>query len=154
MARNTKKELLGDVSLIVAGRNPDDEMVELCGKTKKCTLVDSPEDIAPFFQGAALYIAPIFSGAGMKVKVAEALSYGLRVIGTSHALIGYEEARCFCCTANDADAFEKAILRYIGEDTEENRSACKEMYERLYALERSCKDFGRAITKMYGEEKR
>lgn len=43
----------------------------------------------PYFNNAELYIAPIFDGAGMKVKVAEALSYALPVVGTSHAFEGY-----------------------------------------------------------------
>ena len=40
---------------------------------------------------ATLVIGPIFEGAGMKVKTAEALSYGKVFIGTDESLIGYKE---------------------------------------------------------------
>ena len=39
--------------------------------------------------GAALVIAPIFDGSGMKTKVAEALMHGKHVVGTPEAFSGY-----------------------------------------------------------------
>lgn len=47
------------------------------------------DDLSPFYAGAALVIAPILSGSGMKTKVAEALMHGKRVVGTSEAFTGY-----------------------------------------------------------------
>jgi polysaccharide biosynthesis protein PslH len=59
------------------------ENVEMLGRV---------DDLGAVFTGATVFVAPIFSGAGMKVKVAEALMYGCPVIGTSNALRGYEGA--------------------------------------------------------------
>jgi len=111
--RIQQEGLLQGVTLLVAGRKPDPEMVSLCGETENCMLVNSPESIEPYFKTAKLYVAPIFSGAGMKVKVAEALSYGLHVVGTHHALIGYEEAVDYTSEANDAKAFYDLIIEYM-----------------------------------------
>ena len=36
-------------------------------------------------------VAPIFSGSGMKTKVAESSGYGKTVFATSEAIIGYEK---------------------------------------------------------------
>lgn len=47
------------------------------------------EDLSPWYAGAALVIAPILSGSGMKTKVAEALMHGKRVVGTTEAFTGY-----------------------------------------------------------------
>ena len=44
-----------------------------------------------WYRGAKAVIAPIFDGSGMKTKVAEALMFGKKVVGTSEAFCGYEE---------------------------------------------------------------
>jgi glycosyltransferase involved in cell wall biosynthesis len=60
-----------------------DPRVRIYGK------VDSVE---AFYQGAGIVVAPIFSGAGMKVKIAEAMMYGKPVIASQFALVGYEQS--------------------------------------------------------------
>lgn len=53
-------------------------------------LVGPVDDLSPYYAGAALVIAPILSGSGMKTKVAEALMHGKRVVGTAEAFAGYD----------------------------------------------------------------
>jgi len=48
------------------------------------------EDLSALYRGASAVIAPIFSGGGMKVKIAEALMHGKLVIASPFAAIGYE----------------------------------------------------------------
>ena len=48
-------------------------------------------DLTPYYREVRAFIAPVFSGAGMKVKVAEALMHGLPVIGSPLALRGYTD---------------------------------------------------------------
>lgn len=130
-----QNNLLGEYDLVIAGRNPDDEMKKICADTKNCVLFDSPEKISPYFVNADIYVAPIFSGAGMKVKVAEALSYGLPVVGAHHALLGYDEACAFCVEANNEDEFIKKITYFVANKI--SKKDCKEEYEKLYSLDRS-----------------
>lgn len=52
-------------------------------------LVGPVDDLSPWYAGAALVVAPILSGSGMKTKVAEALMHGKRVVGTGEAFAGY-----------------------------------------------------------------
>jgi hypothetical protein len=58
---------------------------------KNVEIVGFVDDISPYYANAQAVITPIFSGAGMKIKVAEALSYGKTVIGTPFSFIGYPE---------------------------------------------------------------
>lgn len=53
-------------------------------------VIGGVDDLAPWYLGASVVIAPIFDGSGMKTKVAEALMYGKQVIGTPEAFVGYE----------------------------------------------------------------
>ena len=95
--------------VMVVGRGMD--VLAPCFATNdQVTLVGRVDNLAPWYAGAALVIAPIFDGSGMKTKVAEALMHGKRVVGTAEAFSGYAEdivaanARC-----DSADAFVTAL---------------------------------------------
>lgn len=131
--------MLPEYSLIVAGRNPGNDLKKLAEETARVKLIDSPKEMSPFFLNADMYVAPVFEGAGMKVKVAEALSYGLTVVGSHHALIGYEEAEPFITEANTAEEFLEKILAV--KKNPQKKSLCQEKYQALYTLTRSGADF-------------
>lgn len=48
------------------------------------------EDLSDFYYRAKVIVSPIFIGAGMKTKTAEALMFGKTIIGTTEAFEGYE----------------------------------------------------------------
>lgn len=73
------------VRTLVVGRGLD----QLGPMPGEVDLVGEVGDLSPWYAGAALVIAPILSGSGMKTKVAEALMHGKRVVGTSEAFTGY-----------------------------------------------------------------
>lgn len=78
------------LNLWIAGSNPPNRLKRLLHKYKRITLYENVDDMNILFSKASIYIAPIFWGAGVKVKICEALSYGLPIILTHHANIGYE----------------------------------------------------------------
>lgn len=81
-----------DFQLIIAGGNPADEIYDWTKLASNIRLVadfNEPEDFLP---QNSLMVAPIPTGAGMKVKVAETLSMGLPIAGSDEALVGYEDA--------------------------------------------------------------
>ena len=72
------------------------------------------EDLSPYYEDADVVVGPIFEGAGMKVKTAEALSYGKIFIGTDESLIGYKELAGnllgkSIIVCNNEEEFAKAI---------------------------------------------
>lgn len=76
--------------------------LEIPGKVIVVGAVDSLDD---WYHRAQFVIAPIFDGSGMKTKVAEALMYGKKIVGTSEAFTGYEDvadrAGHICKSADD-----------------------------------------------------
>ena len=50
----------------------------------------SDEVLADYYKMCDVFIAPITAGGGMKTKVAEAMMYGLPIIGTKEAFCGYD----------------------------------------------------------------
>jgi polysaccharide biosynthesis protein PslH len=101
--------LLKNVSILVVGKglerhisNRPHHRLEFLG------YVDDLQDV---FYRAKVSLAPIFSGGGMKVKIAESLMHNRSVIATPFAAIGYEETsrssiRICESPENFADAIE------------------------------------------------
>lgn len=100
-----------NVRFVVAGFRPDSRVKLLEKEDDSIQVVDSPESMSPWFWNSDIYVAPILHGAGIKVKVAEALSFGLPIIGTSHAWIGYENIKEGKTVADLSEDFLEALLK-------------------------------------------
>ena len=74
-----------NIKIILVGRN--------ISKIKKylnseITTYENVEDVRPFYRESTLFIAPIFSGAGMRIKILEAASCGIPILMTPLANLG------------------------------------------------------------------
>lgn len=96
----------------IAGADPGSVIKKKCRRFA-IELIDTPDDMAPFIREADVIAIPIFEGAGMKVKFAEALSYGKVVISTSFGAAGYDVINgASCMIADDAAGFAESIHKY------------------------------------------
>jgi glycosyltransferase involved in cell wall biosynthesis len=59
-------------------------------KYRGIELIANPEEMEPLLRTASVAIVPDVSGTGMKLRVAEALSLGIPVVGTKGGLCGYD----------------------------------------------------------------
>ncbi|MBO5052201.1 MAG: glycosyltransferase [Clostridia bacterium] len=133
-------EALPTLSLVIAGRDPSRALQKRLAQTTRVTLVDSPPDMAPYFRHAALYLAPILDGNGMKVKVAEALSYGLPVIGTPHVFIGYRDLQgCSATATTPAEFTAKAAAWLQKGHTDAEKEEAYAVFCRHYSMESACR---------------
>ena len=76
-----------DIKICIVGRGFEDlkPALERPGRVEVVGAVDS---LSKWYRKATFVIAPIFDGSGMKTKVAEALMYGKRIVGTPEAFSG------------------------------------------------------------------
>jgi len=74
--------------LQIVGAGPPNELRALAGDGVEVT--GPVQDVAPYLDRAAVYVAPLRLGGGMRVKVAEALAAGKAVVATSLAVEGLE----------------------------------------------------------------
>ncbi|MNT29851.1 hypothetical protein D3C72_1656130 [compost metagenome] len=76
------------VQFVVAGARA----AEMAAPYPCLQVIDNPDPdrMSAAFASAAVYLAPVSWGSGMKTKVAEALSYGIPVICMPNAAVGYE----------------------------------------------------------------
>lgn len=117
------------IKVTVAGNRPNDKIKKLC-MDNDIELVDSPESMQPYFSKCDLFIAPIFDGGGMKVKIAEAMSYGLPIVTTTHGAIGYDlENESDIYISDDPKVFEKYICVYNALSSENKMNFRNRVYK-------------------------
>lgn len=147
--QNIWTDFLGENELILAGSNPSELLKNEAKKFNNIKLISNPEDMNSIFNDANVYVAPIFNGAGMKVKVAEALSYGLVVIGTTHAFIGYKvENEKEVYVANSPKEFKIAIRNYLDlGDVQKKcmRERINKLFHYNYSIYSSAQKMGKVI---------
>ena len=107
------------------------EELQLEGKVE---VVGEVESLADWYRKSYFVIAPIFDGSGMKTKVAEALMFGKKLIGTSEAFSGYEEiAERAGRVCDSADDFVAAIEAADDIVTSPFDSELRATYEATYS---------------------
>lgn len=98
------------------------------------SIVGAVDQLAPYYHAARVAIAPIFDGSGMKTKVAEALMFGKRVIGTSEAFSGYEDVAADAgWQCETPDNFVEAIKVAQSMAIESFDPALRALYEQRYS---------------------
>ena len=106
--------------------------LELSGSIE---VVGSVPSLTHWYQQAHVVVAPIFDGSGMKTKVAEALMYGKRVIGTPEAFSGYQEimpaAGVVCRTAEE---FVSALQHSLDKPFCAMDGQLRALYEKHYSF--------------------
>ncbi len=79
-----------DVKFTVVGKSPPKKLLRLSETNKNVKVVGYVEDVRPYVNSSAVYIAPIKSGSGTKLKVLNALSMAKPVVTTSIGAEGIE----------------------------------------------------------------
>ena len=123
-----------EIKIRIVGRGFEDLRQEL-ERDGKVEVVGAVDQLAEWYRDAHFVIAPIFDGSGMKTKVAEALMYGKKIIGTPEAFSGYEDVADragWCCAT--ADEFVDAIAHAQREDTLGFDPQLRALYEEKYSL--------------------
>lgn len=129
--------------LVIAGSSPSKELLSVVDKMPNVTIVPDPIDMGRLFREASFAIAPINDGAGMKVKIAEALSYGLPVIASRHAAIGYRLSSylTICDAQQDYVLGIERLLNINLSDLVEIRRDARNGFMELYELDATKSQF-------------
>lgn len=132
---------------VVLGSNPD-ATLSVCGNVSSAipeaqknaassvNWLGKVDDLAAEYGKAAVAIAPVLAGSGVKTKVIEALSYGVPVVATSEGAAGLLDS-CAVLSADQPNEFATAISRLINDrDLRDSMSRSgKEYIERNHSPE-------------------
>ena len=113
---------------------PDPFVVIVCGRLHdpafdqlkklhhaRLMFVGEVEDIRPYFLAADLFMNPVDSGGGIKVKTMEALSYDLPVVSMEHSASGIDltltGGKLRICPDGDIAAFCRLVIASINDQS-------------------------------------
>ena len=131
-----------DIRLLIAGKSPRDELKQKIQQIHNIELYGDYKKMSDFMPEGALAIAPLQKGAGMKTKVAEALSMGLLVVASDEGLVGYEECSEVegVWRANSVEEYVNVINKYIGIKEDQHiliSKRNKELARKYYSQDRA-----------------
>jgi polysaccharide biosynthesis protein PslH len=104
--------------LTISGRRPAPEIEALAGDAVEVT--GAVPEMAPVLAGDTIAVAPLRAGTGMRVKLLEAMAWGLPTVSSSLGCAGIEHGGALV-EADGAEATAAAIAALLGDA--ERRSA-------------------------------
>ena len=75
-----------DIRFIVAGNKPPKKLIEMA--SDKIIITGFVDDETPFFEHSLCFVSPLLTGAGIKVKVIEAMSAGIPILTNTIGIEG------------------------------------------------------------------
>ena len=101
------------VTLTLVGKHPTEAVLALAGDNIRVT--GPVPDIGPFLEEAALVVAPVRIGGGMRMKVLQAMAMGKAVVTTSRGTDGFvlNGFRAPLIIADEAQNFAKEIATLL-----------------------------------------
>lgn len=105
------KHLPKEAELIIAGRSPKDEIINLCSQYDNVKLIPNPENMNDVISSGDVYICPTRLGGGLKLRVLDGLRLGLPVITHSCSARGYDafHGSEYFRSFNNENEFAKAV---------------------------------------------
>jgi len=98
-----------NISIVIIGR-----VCRHLDKVENIEYVEFAETLDEYYHQSKLAICPMLEGTGIKIKVIEALSYTLPVVGTERAIDGFASKRTNGCLVNDnPEIFKENILSLL-----------------------------------------
>lgn len=101
--------------LIISGRNPSDDLRQMCKATEGITLVPNPQDINEEVEKANYYICPINVGSGLKLRIMDGLRHGLPILCHDVSTSGYEgiKEKGYLFSYHDEPTFVESLHKMI-----------------------------------------
>jgi glycosyltransferase involved in cell wall biosynthesis len=108
-------EEIPNAKFIVAGSKPPEWLKNL--NRSDVEITGFVEDLDVYYKKAAVFIAPLRSGAGVKFKIVQALAYGLPVITTEVGAEGINEngEDIFAKVTEDPNEIANEIIRLLND---------------------------------------
>lgn len=103
-----------DVTVNFIGAAPTSPLRKAAEKDKRISILGHVEDVRPYVDKAAVFIAPIRCGSGTKIKVLNAMSQAKAIVATSIAVEGIEvENGANVFIADTPDEFAKRAVELL-----------------------------------------
>jgi glycosyltransferase involved in cell wall biosynthesis len=110
-----RQEKAGTKLYVVGGGIPE-WLKELAAENPSIVLTGYVDDPVPYIQRGAVFVAPILSGGGTKLKILEAMAAGKAIVSTSIGVEGIvgEDGKHFV-VADGPEAFASAVISLLND---------------------------------------
>jgi glycosyltransferase involved in cell wall biosynthesis len=97
--------------LVIAGKNPSDNLIEIAHQQSHTCIVENPSDkeMQDMITKAHINLIPSYTTSGMKVKLLNALSNGKHCVANDATIVG-TNLESLCHHANTKEEFKQAIV--------------------------------------------
>ncbi len=141
------------IRFIVIGNKPPKELLDR--QNEKVVVTGFVDDPATLFENSMCLVAPLLLGAGVKVKIIEALSAGIPVLTNDIGIEGIDARDGIeyfrCVTAKDYETIIRKMIN--GEiDLSQITKNAIEMIERSYDLKKSFSEYSNRVYSLIEEE--
>ncbi|WP_316846611.1 glycosyltransferase family 4 protein [Pedobacter psychrodurus] len=93
-------------------------------KAPNIVSVNFAEDLSTYYQNAKVALCPMLTGTGTKIKVVEALSYGLPIVCNTRGIDGLiDKTNNGCLVSDDPVEFGKNIIKLLTDESEYKKQA-------------------------------
>lgn len=108
------KKKIPKVRLFLVGPKPEEEILKIADIDKSVNVTGEVASLAPYYKKASVFVAPTFSGSGLRIKIPHALSSGIPVVSTKFGVEGIlNKEKSGVLVANTEDSFANAIIKLI-----------------------------------------
>ena len=135
-----------DVKFTIIGNKPPQELVNK--RSEKIVITGFVDDPAPYFENAMCLVAPLLLGAGVKVKIIEALSSGVPVITNDIGIEGIDaNDGVEYLHATEPVEYENIIRKMISGEIDTNAISCNavNLIRENYNLSKSFAQYSRRV---------
>lgn len=98
------------------------------------------ENLGTYYHSSKIAICPMLKGTGIKIKVVEAMSYGLPIVGTEKAVDGFSDKKNNgCMVSDDEKEFAEIINHILKNDSEylKLKNEATEFFQQNFSEEKS-----------------
>lgn len=108
------KQKIPDVRFTVIGANPSRQMIRISSKDKSLNMLGYVRDINKYLKSASVFVVPIKSGGGIRIKILVALAAGLPVVSTKIGTEGIPvKHNKQILIADEAGSFAQGVIKLI-----------------------------------------
>jgi polysaccharide biosynthesis protein PslH len=103
-----------ELRFVVVGRNPSSRLRALARTDSGIMLAGRVDDVRPYVKAARVFVVPLLSGSGTRLKILEAMAMGVPVVTTTVGVEGIDAvAGEHLLVADKPDQFAGAVLSLI-----------------------------------------
>lgn len=102
-----------DAEFVVAGGGARPRLLRAIEKAPGARATGFVDSLDPYYDDAAVFVVPLFTGAGVKFKTIDALLRGVPIVSTPVGVEGIAAAEQYCRVEQEAAGFAAAVVTQL-----------------------------------------